>query len=325
MSRSAIRGFSSDPEEFDPERFAPGRADKIPPYAYFPFGGGPRICIGGSFATMETILILASVLQKFRVKLAANHPAGRARAVDRDASQGWPARGARAPPGTGARARKLSPAARPITREIICMLPSLDNVVRLERAQFGRARVALGRAFYDYNLMTYAAPNERRRGPAVTSLYGSLLWDSLRWGEVFVTPSVSGVACWLPPETAHPTFIRQAMAGMLALPLRFGIAGFRKLLAYDEMAVKLHHQHAPRPHWYLSAIGVEPEFQGHGIGSAVMQPILARADAAGLDCYLETHRESNVRLYEKHGFAICQRAEVPGHPHPVWAMLRNPR
>ena len=55
-------------------RFAPGRSDKIPQYAYLPFGGGPRICIGNTFATMEMILILASVLQKFRVRLAADQP-----------------------------------------------------------------------------------------------------------------------------------------------------------------------------------------------------------------------------------------------------------
>jgi cytochrome P450 len=64
--------FFENPEEFDPERFGPGRLDKIPQYAYFPFGGGPRVCIGNTFATMEMILIVATILQKVRVRLAAN-------------------------------------------------------------------------------------------------------------------------------------------------------------------------------------------------------------------------------------------------------------
>jgi cytochrome P450 len=63
--------YFPEPLKFDPERFAPERVDSIPPFAYFPFGGGPRVCIGNAFATMEMILILASVLQKFRVELAA--------------------------------------------------------------------------------------------------------------------------------------------------------------------------------------------------------------------------------------------------------------
>jgi cytochrome P450 len=58
-----------DPEVFDPERFAPGRAEEIPPYAYLPFGGGPRTCIGNTFAMAEMILVAATVLQKFRLQL----------------------------------------------------------------------------------------------------------------------------------------------------------------------------------------------------------------------------------------------------------------
>lgn len=58
-----------DPERFDPERFAPGRADQIPPYSYLIFGGGPRICIGNSLATMEIVLVAATVLQRFALTL----------------------------------------------------------------------------------------------------------------------------------------------------------------------------------------------------------------------------------------------------------------
>lgn len=67
--------FFKDPETFDPERFSPVRIDEIPQHAYIPFGGGPRVCIGEKFAMMEMILIVATVLQKMRVKLAAEQGA----------------------------------------------------------------------------------------------------------------------------------------------------------------------------------------------------------------------------------------------------------
>jgi cytochrome P450 len=59
-----------DPEEFRPERWADGLIQRIPRYAFFPFGGGPRICIGNQFALMEATLVLATIAQKYRLSLA---------------------------------------------------------------------------------------------------------------------------------------------------------------------------------------------------------------------------------------------------------------
>jgi cytochrome P450 len=59
-----------NPEQFDPERFTPANEAQIPPLAYFPFGAGPRGCIGKSFALMEAQLILASLLDRYRLELA---------------------------------------------------------------------------------------------------------------------------------------------------------------------------------------------------------------------------------------------------------------
>ena len=58
-----------DPLTFRPERWGEGLLERIPRYAYFPFGGGPRICIGNNFALMETVLVLAAIARKFRPRL----------------------------------------------------------------------------------------------------------------------------------------------------------------------------------------------------------------------------------------------------------------
>jgi cytochrome P450 len=60
-----------DPERFDPERFAPAAAAQRHRFAYLPFGGGPRICIGNGFAMTEALVVLATVAQRFRVRLLA--------------------------------------------------------------------------------------------------------------------------------------------------------------------------------------------------------------------------------------------------------------
>jgi len=68
--------FFSNPDAFNPERWRedPVRSGKIPRFAYFPFGGGPRVCVGASFAMLEAMLLLAMIQQRFHLDLVPGHP-----------------------------------------------------------------------------------------------------------------------------------------------------------------------------------------------------------------------------------------------------------
>ncbi|MFQ3535113.1 MAG: cytochrome P450 [Aggregatilineales bacterium] len=66
--------YFPEPERFLPERFSPEREASIPRYAYLPFGAGPRICIGNSFAMLEARLLLATIAQRFKLALLKDHP-----------------------------------------------------------------------------------------------------------------------------------------------------------------------------------------------------------------------------------------------------------
>jgi cytochrome P450 len=63
----------SEPEQFRPERWLDGLAKRLPRFAYFPFGGGPRQCIGNVFAQTEAVLLLATIAQRYRLHLVAEH------------------------------------------------------------------------------------------------------------------------------------------------------------------------------------------------------------------------------------------------------------
>ena len=66
--------FWENPSRFEPGRFSAERASSRPRYAFFPFGGGPRMCIGNLFALTEAQIVLATVAQRYRLRLLANHP-----------------------------------------------------------------------------------------------------------------------------------------------------------------------------------------------------------------------------------------------------------
>jgi cytochrome P450 len=60
--------FYDEPEAFRPERWAHGLLERLPRFAYLPFGGGQRVCIGASFAQLEATLLLATIAQRFRIE-----------------------------------------------------------------------------------------------------------------------------------------------------------------------------------------------------------------------------------------------------------------
>lgn len=68
--------YFEDPNEFKPERWTEDFANNMPKYAYFPFGGGPRACIGNTFAMMEIVLVMATIGQKYRLRLVKGHEIG---------------------------------------------------------------------------------------------------------------------------------------------------------------------------------------------------------------------------------------------------------
>jgi len=66
--------FFPEPDRFHPDRWTPAFKAALPKFAYFPFGGGPRQCIGESFAWMELVLVVATVAQRWRLRLVPGHP-----------------------------------------------------------------------------------------------------------------------------------------------------------------------------------------------------------------------------------------------------------
>jgi ribosomal protein S18 acetylase RimI-like enzyme len=186
------------------------------------------------------------------------------------------------------------------------------------------ASEVMGRAFLNDPLWKYLVPDEARRARVVSLSMHILVRYSLQYGEIYTTPALDGVACWLTPGKTTPIFSRLARIGIRSAPFQLGWTGFRRYIAVENFCGEVHKRIVPGIHWYLWGLGVKPSRQGQGIGGMLIQPVLARADSDRFPCYLETTNEQNVPFYEKHGFKVVSEGAVPGHGLRAWAMLRDP-
>jgi ribosomal protein S18 acetylase RimI-like enzyme len=99
-------------------------------------------------------------------------------------------------------------------------------------------------------------------------------------------------------------------------------AGPRTALRYALADRHLRRLHPHAPHWYLFVLGVDPAEQGRGLGSRMLEELCASADRDGVPCYLETDKESSVRLYQRHGFRVEHDETEPRLGLRFWTMSR---
>jgi GNAT superfamily N-acetyltransferase len=188
-------------------------------------------------------------------------------------------------------------------------------------ADVPRLAAVLGRAFADDPLNRHLVPDDRRR---VTRLPGGFA-EQLRHvflpnGAVLTTADRAGAALWLGPDAQRLSFGEQLrlLPGMVRLFGLRGMPGAMRALAELD-------GRAPRePHWHLSLLGVAPERQGTGIGSALLRPVLERCDREVRAAYLETSKPENLGFYGRHGFAVREQVDLSGGLR-IWTMLRAPR
>ena len=182
-------------------------------------------------------------------------------------------------------------------------------------------------AFLDDDIYTYILPDPGERERCLGRYMSAFFAFARHYGELYTVADLAGVACWLSPWRAKPV-LWQALRTGFALPrasLSFPKQSRDRMLALAGYLSRVHAQAVQGRHWQLAVLAVRPARQRQGIDGRLMQPVLARADAEQLPCYLDTQTESNVRLYEKHGFVVASEGEVPGHPMRIWAMVRQPR
>lgn len=198
----------------------------------------------------------------------------------------------------------------------------------LESIAVKETAAMLARAFHDDPPSIWLFPNERKRRIALLGELTASTRYGLRYGNVNVpSETTDGAAIWLPPGKPLVSTLGMLRVGfweMVSAPARVGFGYLPRFFRMVRQMEELHKRDVPKRHWYLMVLGVEPERQGQGVGGALIEPGLARADRDCLPCYLETAKEINVDFYKKHGFEVLREVALGGDGPPMWTMLRKP-
>ena len=78
-----------------------------------------------------------------------------------------------------------------------------------------------------------------------------------------------------------------------------------------------------REYVYVMIVGVDPQYQGQGLGSTLLRALTEESDRTGVPLYLETETEDNLRMYEHLGFELLRETRLPVLEVPMWEMLRD--
>lgn len=175
----------------------------------------------------------------------------------------------------------------------------------------------LGRAFHDDPVINWIIRHDARRLDHIETLFRvvsryAYLADDASW----ILHDGSGASVWRPPGVGEPAEVPEIAE---VWPTIIGDTSRTDAVG----AIEALHPQEP-DHYYLFAIGVDPSLQGGGRGSRLIRANLDRCDAEGVPAYLENSKEQNLPFYERHGFRVIERHDMPNDGPSVWRMWREP-
>jgi len=179
----------------------------------------------------------------------------------------------------------------------------------------------LTRAFDDDPVINWFVRDDAGRAGAFRRFFEIALRQlTLPFDEVYTTRDLGGAALWAPPGTWElgPDAVEPLLPDLAAV---FGDKLERSLEGMEQLT----DIHPTEPHCYLLFLGVPPDRQNRGIGSALLRSMLRRCDEQGLPAYLEASSPRNVPLYQRHGFVVTDIVHLPDGGPPLWPMWRTPQ
>ncbi len=208
-----------------------------------------------------------------------------------------------------------------LDKKCVTLSAGARNVRRAKSEDRDAVVRVLVRSFDADPVANYLLRQDKHRDRAFELCFGAFFSHMCQpYGEVWMEDDGRGAALWTPPGCWDAGWRR-----VLMVPTLIQAVGVSRLPFAIRATGRAQKHHPKEPHFYLFALGVSPTHQGCGIGSALLQAVLERCDAARAPAYLEASTTQSARLYERHGFRGNEELVMAVGAPPIWPMWREPK
>jgi ribosomal protein S18 acetylase RimI-like enzyme len=198
---------------------------------------------------------------------------------------------------------------------------------RVQKGGITQAGKVLADAFQRDPLWNKICEGESDIEKRFHALFEAFVRYCLKYGEVYApSKNLEGVIGWVSGKYDDMNAWRMIRSGAMGAAMRIGLSIRKKMrLVYKPIIEDRHEHMAGCTYLYLLVVGVATELQGKGFGRKLIDAAIEKSEREGLQLYLETETEENMKMYEHFGFRLLKRITLPIVDLPVWEMVRKPK
>lgn len=202
-------------------------------------------------------------------------------------------------------------------------IPEIEKFYKMGKNDIDKFAECAALAYKDYPLFKYITNGECNH-EVIKTIISSSIYSMKNQVIGFSTEEdANAIALFAPPHYTGSKALPFLLGGGIKLTYVASPSTFLRLLTYENHAMKLKKKYTNHDCWYLYNVTVKPQFQNNGSCSKLLKPMFEYFDRVGQDCYLETHKEENIEMYEHFGFDLLDVSNIPKTNIKHYSMLRK--
>nr|KXH70596.1 MAG: hypothetical protein AM325_15675 [Candidatus Thorarchaeota archaeon SMTZ1-45] len=183
----------------------------------------------------------------------------------------------------------------------------------------------LVQAFFDDHLLCYFLPEPESRLRFLPKFFNYRVKNGFLYGKILATSeNIEGVVILTQSEYNEFSWLRAIRTGGIGLYRAAGSKTLRRMREVESFVVSKRDECISEPHWYLGSLAVHPDYQGKGLASKLVRPVLSMCSSQNKPCVLETQDEGLVQIYKHYGFDVIDSFTLPIANILHWVMVKQP-